>query len=340
MKTLPLLLLTLLLSLSSHAKKFKGAEIRTNESYLYGRFEVKMKASQNSGMLVTFFTFYDAPDFAQNWNEIDIEILGRYPNEVQYNTIVGNHKMNEHRQVLEFNPHEGYHVYSFDWTPEYVSWSVDGKEVYKQSGEHIAAMNKPQKIMMNIWSSSLWDWTGTWDDPKLPLYGSYDYVKYYQYAPGKKELFPLAWTDNFDSFDDSRWSKATHTFDGNTCEFSPDNVEVKDGILYLILSKNEGAAPDVKTPETTSSPAGKKKIATASIESGNLVKLNFSENIYRPTASKANFRIEGAEILKTKLYADLRTVDLNVSGLEAGKEYLLKFTPPGEETQEVILKWK
>src|SRR5437868_9653472 len=112
----PLLILFFLLSFNSFAKKFKGAEIRTNESYLYGRFEVKMKASQNSGMLVTFFTFYDAPDFAQNWNEIDIEILGRYPNEVQYNTIVGNHKMNENRQVLDFNPHNDFHVYSFDWT--------------------------------------------------------------------------------------------------------------------------------------------------------------------------------------------------------------------------------
>ncbi|MFL5728595.1 MAG: family 16 glycosylhydrolase [Cytophagaceae bacterium] len=338
MKKFLFLLLAAFISTNLQAKKFKGAEVRTNESFLYGRFEVKMKSSQASGMLISFFTFYDAPDFAQNWNEIDIEILGRYTNEVQYNAIVGAHKMNEHRQVLDFNPHEAFHVYSFDWTPEYIAWSVDGKELYRQTGEHIAEMNKPQKIMMNIWSSSYWAWTGAWEDPKLPLYASYDYVKYSKYDVAKK-TFTLSWTDDFDKFNSGRWSAASHTFDGNTAEFSPENVEVKGGFLYLMLSKNEPVNNETAEPMNSSSPAHK-EIISGIIESSALVRLTFAQDIYRPTAAKANYKIEGAEIIKTKLHADLRTLDLTVTGLEAGKEYVLKFSETTGEPQEVVLKWK
>lgn len=123
----PILFIVSGLKIQAQVKKYYGAEIRTNESFLYGRFEVKMKSVEASGMLISFFTFYDSPDFLTNWNEIDIEILGRYQNEVQFNAIVGKHEMHEYRQTLNYNPHQDFHVYAFDWTPFYIAWSVDGK---------------------------------------------------------------------------------------------------------------------------------------------------------------------------------------------------------------------
>ena len=66
-------------------KPYRGAEYRTLGTMRYGRFEVRMRSAGVSGMLSSFFTYYDP---ANPWNEIDIEIMGRYSNEVQFNTIV------------------------------------------------------------------------------------------------------------------------------------------------------------------------------------------------------------------------------------------------------------
>jgi endo-1,3-1,4-beta-glycanase ExoK len=130
-------------------KPYRGAEYRTIGTMTYGRFEVRMRSAGISGMLSSFFTYYDP---ASPWNEIDIENMGRYTNEVQYNTIVPSVADNHvERQIVQFNPHAGFHTYTIDWTPAYVAWRIDGDEVYRQTGAHVALLTKPQKLMMNIW---------------------------------------------------------------------------------------------------------------------------------------------------------------------------------------------
>ncbi|ABG60050.1 family 16 glycosylhydrolase [Cytophaga hutchinsonii] len=235
------LILSLLILSSIHVyaqeKPYLGAEIRTIETFLYGKFEVRMKPAEASGIIYSFFTFYDEADFATSWNEIDIEVLGRYSNEVQFNAITGNHLMSEKRYVLPFNPHENFHDYAFTWTPQYIAWSVDGAEVYRLTGNAAVKMNHPQKLMMNIWPSSAVGWAGKIDVTKFPLEAGYDYVKYYTYQPASKDTFKLKWTDNFDKLDYGRWQLATHTFDTNECVFTPDNAVVEEGILKLKLTK-------------------------------------------------------------------------------------------------------
>jgi len=85
-----LLFFILTILFSSHnsliAKDYKGAEYRTKEAFTYGRFEVRMKTSYREGLLTSFFTYYDGGGIG-TWNEIDIEILGRYSNDFQMNTI-------------------------------------------------------------------------------------------------------------------------------------------------------------------------------------------------------------------------------------------------------------
>jgi hypothetical protein len=317
----------------AQSKQYVGAEIRTQESFLYGRFEVRMKSVEASGMLMSFFTFYDQPDFAQRWNEIDIEILGRYQNEVQFNAITGKHQMHEHRHVLDFNPHLDFHVYAFDWTPEYIAWSVDGKEVYRQTGEHIAKMNQQQKIMMNIWPSEFWEWTGPWDASKLPLHAAYDYVKYYEYTPKGSTPFRLSWEDQFDRIDYSRWSFGTHTFDGNASIFDPFNAYVKDGILYLVLS--DKGAPVAKQSEEK--PKGV-LIEEALWQGNNKIEVKFANPVHLANAKKENFRIEGVKILKTRFSMDRTSVVLFLEPVGQVPEELLFVlpVPEGSKTDQKI----
>lgn len=67
--------------------------------------------------------------------------------------------------------------------------------------------------------------------------------------------FKLKWRDDFDSFNDSRWSKQTHTFEENLARFTPSNVVVEGGLLKLKVTKvanqdREYSAAEVATKET------------------------------------------------------------------------------------------
>jgi len=49
--------------------------------------------------------------------------------------------------------------------------------------------------------------------------------------------FKLAWRDDFDTFNDARWTKQTHTFDENLARFAAGNVVVEGGFLKLKVTK-------------------------------------------------------------------------------------------------------
>jgi beta-glucanase (GH16 family) len=51
--------------------------------------------------------------------------------------------------------------------------------------------------------------------------------------------FQLLFQDDFDSFDAERWEVGTHTFDQNDAQFSEDGVRVEEGMLHLVLSRDE-----------------------------------------------------------------------------------------------------
>jgi beta-glucanase (GH16 family) len=48
--------------------------------------------------------------------------------------------------------------------------------------------------------------------------------------------FTLAWQDDFNSFDSSRWQLMTHSWDGNLAQFSTSNTRFSGGILSLLLT--------------------------------------------------------------------------------------------------------
>ena len=61
------------------AQNYRGAELRTKDDFLYGKFEVRFKPAQGDGLVSSFFTYNT--DYGNTpWNEIDIELLGRYDN--------------------------------------------------------------------------------------------------------------------------------------------------------------------------------------------------------------------------------------------------------------------
>lgn len=306
-------------AVQAQLKPFRGAEYRTLSSMKYGRFEVRMRSAQVSGMLASFFTFYDP---ANPWNEIDIENMGRYSNESQFNTIVPNQASNHvGRQVLPFNPHAAFHVYAIEWTPDFVAWQVDGLEVYRQTGPHIAQLIYPEKLMMNVWQPTDVGWAGTFSRLALPVFAYYDWIKYYAYTPGVGDNFTLQWTDDLNSFDATRWQKAMHTWAENNCQFVQENVVFQGGYMILCITDSlhsgySGAAivdADVDPPYLVS--------ARASMHE---VRVLFSERLDRPSAETAgNYILPGLTISGATLLPDNRSVSLQVSGLSGSGSYAL-----------------
>ena len=69
--------ITILLISISFSQQCLGGELRSIESYVYGRFEVKIKPTAGNGYVSSFFTYHDfwETDFG-NWqtfiNEIEL----------------------------------------------------------------------------------------------------------------------------------------------------------------------------------------------------------------------------------------------------------------------------
>ncbi len=224
------------------AKDYRGGEYRTIETFLYGRFEARIKSAPFSGTVSSLFTYHELGGAGiQDWNEIDIEFLGRYINRVQFNTITDWQTNHEHSVTLGYNPAVVFHDYAFEWTPWYVAWFVDGVEVYRQQYGHIEQLNRSQKLMMNIWQPDYPDWVGPFNPTNLPIYAYYDWVSYAAYTPGDGTTgtnngFTPVWHDDFDSWDTDRWQKATHTWNGNNCDFIPENVVFNNGYMVLCMT--------------------------------------------------------------------------------------------------------
>ncbi|RMD92597.1 MAG: glycosyl hydrolase family protein, partial [Calditrichaeota bacterium] len=240
---------------------------------------------------------------------------------VQFNTITPGQQQHVQRHVLHFNPHLAFHVYGFEWTPDYVAWRVDGYEVYRQTGEHIQTLRRAQKIMMNIWPPTWTDWSGTLDPSILPRYGFYDWVKYYAYTPGQNDNFTLKWVDNMNEWKPERWDKATHTWDGNNSNFIRENAVFKDGYLILCLT----------TPEATGYRGG--LIADLDVDppyvvwaraQADCVLVYFSEKVEPISAeNQSNYLIPGATVRSAFLLPSHQVVQLQVSNFDPQQSTLL-----------------
>ncbi|MCK9279690.1 MAG: family 16 glycosylhydrolase [Melioribacteraceae bacterium] len=217
-------------------KKYWSGEVRTFDSILYGRIEIRMRTAEASGVTTTLFTYNTK---SSTYNEIDIEVMGFRNTEAEFTSFTPDQKGVNHRQVLNFNPHSAFHIYAIEWTPTYVSWWVDGFEIYRDSAERIQTLNLPQAIMMNFWIPNSVEWAGAFSPSALPLYAYYDWIKYYEYTPEKENEFTFKWEDNFDTFNDSRWRKSNSTFGSNLADFKAQNVLLKDGYLMLCMT-NQG----------------------------------------------------------------------------------------------------
>ena len=305
----------------------RGAELRTLEPVLYGKFEARYKPAQGEGIVSSFFVYND--DYPNTpWVEIDVELLGRFPQVVDMNTMTPGSHLRTH--YVPFNTHLDFYVYGFEWTPDYVAWFINGQEVYRQTEEHVTDLNHPAKIMMNIWNPIHEDWVGVWDERVLPRFAYYDWVSYASYTPGSGNAgtnndFTHQWQDEFVEFDTTRWEKSDdHTWNGNQSTFIKENSVIEDGHLVLCLTDDEHIGYQDQTIP----------YVLWARSRGDSITVRFSEEL-DPVSSQNenNFVITDAMVLSATLKPDQRTVGLMASGMEMESSYNLTVLGINDDSQ-------
>lgn len=315
---------------------YRGAELRTVEPVLYGKFEARYKPAQGDGLVSSFFTYNDDNPNTP-WAEIDIELLGVYDRVVDFNTITWGQDSHIRQHYVSFNPHEDYHTYGFEWTPDYVSWFIDGEEVYRQVGAHIDSLHYSQKIMMNIWNPVYDDWVGAWNPEILPRFSYYDYVSYAAYTPGEGDTgsdsnFTFMWKDDFDAFDYNRWEKSDdHTWGGNQSLFIDDNIHYENGNMILCLTTTSDIGyVDYSEP----------KVLWAR-QYNHTIDLQFSEEITSESAVNiTNYSMSGISFLDASLMNDQRTVTLIVDTDILPTDVMGVFNIEDDNNVPNILAWQ
>ena len=145
-----------------------SSAIETKQTFLYGRWEARLKASPVPGVLNSFYTIdWDNKTTPEprdgTKQEIDIEFLtfafeenkGKVHFAVHGN---GLESFNTNPDVdIDFNPSADFHIWGFEITPEQIEWFVDGKTLlvykYKKNGIKI---NSPYVLKLNHWTQKDW----------------------------------------------------------------------------------------------------------------------------------------------------------------------------------------
>ena len=61
---------------AASATAYHSGEVKTWETFQYGKFKTSMKTGNHYGTVASFFTYWNGPNWSVGqWNEIDVEIV-------------------------------------------------------------------------------------------------------------------------------------------------------------------------------------------------------------------------------------------------------------------------
>lgn len=169
-------------------KPYFGVEYRSKETLQYGKVEARVRFAKGSAVVSSLVLIY-TPWPPDDWNELDIEFLGKNTDRVQFNHMINippADPISGHRQYpklvqLSFDPSADFHDYVIEWIPGRARFSVDGT-VLHETTEEMARMVLPQNILLTIWASDSAGWAGPVDATTSPTSAEYDWIKVYRYT--------------------------------------------------------------------------------------------------------------------------------------------------------------
>lgn len=242
-----------LLTAAANAGAVTSAEIYTNDAYQYGRYAARIQFAPGSGVVSSFFLWKDGSERdGVYWNELDFEKL-EGECRLESNTIYGDPEgIDPERHILEGDLCGSYHVYAYEWTPDYIAWSVDGVEIRRETGEAAVgfAENAAEgmQLRFNVWPGDE-TFGGAFDPVILPVYEYIDWVEYSSYSNG---AFQVEWREDFSANAlPSGWSTASWDSPKGLSTHDDGNVGFVDGYVVLALTSDEATGTTGGTPSAT-----------------------------------------------------------------------------------------
>ena len=187
-----------MLILEAHKENYEGAAYtsarlisRDKGDWKYGRIEVRAQLPAGRGMWPAIWMLPTRPAYG-GWprsGEIDImEYVGYAPDSVfgtvhteVYNGMIGTQRG---RAVSSPDLSTAFHVYAVEWTPENISFLMDGQVYNKFQNERTGSAAWPFDIefhlLLNIAVGGNWGGKHGVDDQIFPQRMLVDYVRVYQ----------------------------------------------------------------------------------------------------------------------------------------------------------------
>ena len=173
--------------------QFLSGALSTHDKFnmTFGYVEARMKTSDISGALSSFYLFHRFPgeDLERHGPEIDIlEYLGENPfgdedafQTYHFEDVTTGITRSSPTMMYENEDGELYsddfHTYGVLWEPQLVIWYIDGEEIKRLSGPQVAA--RAMNIVTYLVAGSAWAPTPD-ADGEFPLQLEIDYIRAYQ----------------------------------------------------------------------------------------------------------------------------------------------------------------
>jgi len=238
-------------SASTAANATSGAELYTADSYSYGRFEARIQFAGGDGVVSSFFLWKSGSEMSDVfWNELDLETIWA-DCELKTNALYGLPETNQTASSgTEGGWCTGFHTYAFEWTPDYVAWSVDGTELRRETGADSAAFRdnasaEGMQVHFNVWPGDS-TFGGNFTEAILPVHEYINWVQYSSYADG---VFTLDWREDFaGSTLPDGWETGTWDSPKGLSTHMPENVSFVDGYAIISLTTDAALGPAGATP--------------------------------------------------------------------------------------------
>jgi len=159
---------------TTRSRSYQSGAFASVEFFEHGHFEAEIRAAPGAGLVTGFFLHRDAPR-----QEIDIELIGGDPRRMLVNVFFNpgdegaqmafGYRGAPCRVDLGFDATLDFHVYSIDWRPGRIAWSVDGCIVHERVGwDPTPLPYLPMRLHANLWAPRSEELAGRIDDYALP----------------------------------------------------------------------------------------------------------------------------------------------------------------------------
>ncbi|KIX04468.1 uncharacterized protein Z518_05336 [Rhinocladiella mackenziei CBS 650.93] len=177
-----------------------GTLLASTHYVWYGKTSAKFSTAAGAGVVTAFILLGDSKD------EIDFEFVGVELESAQtnfYSQGVTNYDNGGNTTGLS-DVHENMHEYEIDWTPDTITWSIDGKQVrtldrestWNATANRYSYPQTPSRVQLSLWPGGLpsngegtIEWAGglvQWDSPYMTngyYYAAFDEVSIECYDP-------------------------------------------------------------------------------------------------------------------------------------------------------------